>query len=137
MGGGPPRSRVCATARTRPSARSARLSFFKSALSLSSPVPRARARLLSHPPTHPPTHLPPHQEPAASTAAEEKPPADPLALLAAAMRAGGKNAPATVAWRSAILGDERVEYVRGPDLATVLAKGGVPEIDAVAATISE
>ena len=53
------------------------------------------------------------------------------------MRAGGKHAPAAVPWRSAILGDERVEYVRGPDLATVLAKEGVPEIEAVGATISE
>ena len=53
------------------------------------------------------------------------------------MRASGKNAPAAVPWRSAILGDERVEYIRGPDLASVLAKEGVPEIEAAVATISE
>jgi len=53
------------------------------------------------------------------------------------MRSAPKKSPSAVPWRSAILGDERVEYVRGLDLAVALAKEGVPEIEAVVATISE
>jgi hypothetical protein len=79
-----------------------------------------------------------HTQAQGAASTEDKTPPDPLAVLANAMRAGkpGPSHPVAVAWGSAILGDERVEYVRGPELATVLAKTGVPEIDAVAATMS-